>query len=225
MSTFDAILFDLDGTLCRRTQDTEVLYAAVFERVGEEPFGEPAELWAALDGPPDHDDWIGYLGAGFARLAARHGRTAVDPVELAEALASLSDETAVELVSGAREALDSAIENGPIGVVTNGPKRRQQPKLDTLELAHLFDVIVYGADRGRQKPHTDAFDHALAELGLPADRVLYVGNSLEYDVAGAQNAGLPVAWLRDTEEEPGAYSPAYVIESLAELPEILAGKR
>jgi len=221
VSDFDAVLFDLDGTLCRRTQDTGAMYAAVFERVGEEPFGAPAELWAALDGPPDHDDWIGYLGAGFARLAARHGRTDVDPLELAEALTTVSDETAVGLLPGAREAIDSAIENGPVGVVTNGPHRRQQPKLDTLELTHLFDVIVYGADRGRQKPHTDAFDHALAELGLPADRVLYVGNSLEYDVAGAHNAGLPVAWLRDPDEEPGAYSPEYVIESLAELSGIL----
>ena len=225
MSEFDGVLFDLDGTLCRRTQDTAAMYAAAFERVGEEPFGEPAGLWAALDGPPDHDDWIGYLGAGFARLAARHGRTDVDPLALAEALASLSDDTAVELVAGASEALDSAIENGPVGVVTNGPKRRQQPKLDTLELTHLFDVIVYGADRGRQKPHTDAFDEALAELGLPADRVLYVGNSLEYDVAGAQNAGLHVAWLRSPDEEPHPYSPEYVIDSLADLPEILAGGR
>ena len=225
MSEFDAVLFDLDGTLCRRTQDTAAMYAAAFDCVDEEPFGEPAELWAALDGPPDHDDWIGYLGAGFARLAARYGRTEVDPLELAEALTSRSDDRAVELLPGARAAIDSAIENGPVGIVTNGPKRRQQPKLDTLELTHLFDVIVYGADRGRQKPHTDAFDHALAELGLPAHRVLYVGNSLEYDVAGGQNAGLPVAWFRGPDEEPGAYSPEYVIESLAELRGVLGGEQ
>ena len=53
--------------------------------------------------------------------------------------------------------------------------------------------------------------------------VLYVGNSLAYDVAGAQNAGLPVAWLRG-DEELGDYEPEYVIDSLAELPAILRGE-
>jgi hypothetical protein len=52
-----------------------------FETVDGEPFGAPAELWAALDGPPDPSDQVGYLGAGFARVAAQHGRPAVDPLD------------------------------------------------------------------------------------------------------------------------------------------------
>ena len=44
MSQFDAVVFDLDGTLCRRTQDLQAIYGAAFERVGVEPFGEPAAL-------------------------------------------------------------------------------------------------------------------------------------------------------------------------------------
>lgn len=224
MSQFDAVLFDLDGTLCRRTQDTDRLYTETFEALGTDPFGEPAELWAALDGPPDHDDWVAYLGEGFARLAAQYGRTAVDPVVLAEAFLARSDDTAVELLPGAAEALATAADTGPVGVVTNGPRRNQEPKLDALGLLDRLDTVVYAENLPRQKPLATPFDHALAEIETPADRTLYVGNSLEYDVAGAHNAGLTAAWLRQTAEEPAPYAPEYVIDSMTELPPILSNE-
>lgn len=225
VAAFDAVLFDLDGTLCHRNQDTEAMYAAAFERVGEEPFGKPAELWAALDGPPDHDDWHGYIGAGFARLAAQHDRSDVDPLALAAALETVIDDTAVIPVPGTERALDSAAERGPIGIVTNGPEASQRAKLDALGVRHRFDVTVYGAELPRQKPHAAPFDRALDELDVSRDRVLYVGNSLEYDVAGAQNAGITVAWLRGTDEDARMYAPEYVLDSLADLEAILTGSR
>jgi len=221
VSSFDAVLFDLDGTLCRRSQDTEQLYAETFERAGVEPFGEPEALWAALDGPPDHDDRAGYLGAGFARLAAQHGRRSVDPVALAEAFLSLSEDGAVDRLPGTDRALAAARQVGPVGLVTNGPERFQRPKLDALGLGEQFESVVYAADIGRQKPLAAPFDRALAELGVSADNALYIGNSLEYDVPGAHNAGLAAVWLRDTNQDPGPYAPEYVIDSLTELPQIL----
>lgn len=225
MSAFDAVLFDLDGTLCHRTQDTQAVYAAAFDHVDVTPFGEPADLWAALDGPPDHDDWTGYIGAGFARLAAQHGRTDVDPLALAEGLREFADDAAVAFTEGASAALDSADTAGAVGLVTNGPHERQEPKLRTLGVADRFESVVYAADLSRKKPHALPFERALTELGVSADRTLYVGNSLAYDVAGAHNAGLPVAWLRSEERTAAPYEPDYVVDSLAELPAILEEKR
>lgn len=221
VSVFDAVLFDLDGTLCDRSQDTEAMWEAAFERVGEAPFATPSELWAALDGPPDHDDWVGYIGAGVARLAAQHGRTDVEPLALATALEAIVDDTAVTAVPGTLEALDAAAERGPIGIVTNGPRASQKTKLDALGIGDRFDTVTYGAELPRKKPHAAPFERALSELDVTPARALYVGNSLEYDVAGAQNAGLDVAWLRRSDEDVGAYEPEYVIDSLAALPQLL----
>jgi putative hydrolase of the HAD superfamily len=221
---YDAVLFDLDGTICHRTQDTPAMYAAAFDRAGERPFAEPADLWAELDGPPDHDDWIGYIGAGFARLAAQHGRTDADPLALAEALAEAVDHSAVDPTPGAERAIEAAADLGPVGIVTNGPERRQRPKLEALGVLDRFDVVVYGGDLPRSKPHSLPFDRALSDLDCPRDRVLYVGNSLDYDVAGAQNAGLAAAWIRGDDDE-GQYDPDHTLASLAELPEILRGER
>jgi len=224
VASFDAVLFDLDGTLCRNTQDTHAMYEQAFETVGEPPFAEPATLWAALTGPPDHDDPVGYFGAGFSRVAAQHGRSDIDPLALARALRSAIDDRAVGFMPGAEAAIHQAAELGPIGIVTNGPEARQRAKLEALGIADRFETVVYAAGLARSKPHAQPFERAVGALGVDRERTLYVGNSLAYDVAGAQNASLPVAWLRGDEEQ-GDYDPEYVIDSLDELPTILRGER
>jgi putative hydrolase of the HAD superfamily len=218
VSRFDAVFFDLDGTLCRRVQDAGPMYEAAFADAGVAPFGEPAALWDALDGPPDPDDRVGYLGSGFARLAAQNGRRDVDPVVLAEHLLDRIDNTQVELRPGAEAALESAAATGSTGLLTNGPSGRQTVKVEALGLRDRFDVCVYAGDLPRRKPHAAPFERALSAAGVSADRALYVGDSLPYDVAGAHNAGLEVAWLRPApDEDAGEYRPEYVLDSLSDL--------
>jgi len=221
VSRFDAVVFDLDNTLCRNTHDTTALYEGAFEQLGVEPFGRPEELWTALDGPPDPDDQRSYLGAGFARLAAQYGRSDVDPLALAGALSERIDHSQVAFLPAADRILDGARQVGRVGVLTNGPRDRQEPKIRALGLAERVDEVVYAGDLPRRKPHVDPFETILSGLDVDAERSLYVGDSLAYDVAGAQNAGLAVAWLRgDADDDSGAYRPEYTIDSLAELADI-----
>ena len=215
--TFDAALFDLDGTLVQRTQDTAAVYDRAFERVGVEPFAAPEELWAALDGPPDPVDEVGYLGAGFARLAAQHGRR-VDPIALAEAFVAGVDNTQVTLREHATAALSAARAAGATAILTNGPRSRQAEKIEAVGLDDRVDTVVYAGDMPRRKPHAAPFEATLDSLGVPAERALYVGDSLSYDVAGAHTAGLAAAYLGDG---PEPYRPEYVLESLADLPAVL----
>jgi putative hydrolase of the HAD superfamily len=218
--TFDAVVFDLDNTLCRRTGDVDAAYRRAFDRIGVEPFGTPAELWSALDGPPDPDDRAGYLGAGLARVAARHGRSAVDPVALADAFLGEIDNSAVELLPGAESVLALARDLGPVGILTNGPERRQRTKIEALDLEDAVDAIVYAGDLPRRKPHVEPFAAILDKLDARPERTLYVGDSLEYDVAGAHNAGLAAAWLR-RDGDAGDYDPEYVLDSVADLEAVL----
>jgi HAD superfamily hydrolase (TIGR01549 family) len=220
--TFDAVVFDLDNTLCRRTGDIDAAYGRAFDRVSADPFGAPEELWTALDGSPDPDDRAGYLGAGVARVAARHGRSEVDPVAVAAALLEEIDNSDVELLPGAERVLDAARRLGPVGILTNGPERRQRTKIEALGLEAMVDAIVYAGDLPRRKPHVDPFEEILTDLGVAADRTLYVGDSLAYDVAGAHNAGLRAAWLR-SDDDTGEYDPEYVLDSLTDLEDVLEG--
>ena len=233
VNDIDAVLFDLDGTLCRHAGDAGVAYRRAFERIGAEPFGEPAALWAALDGPPDPDDRVGYLGAGLARVAAQRDRDDIDPIALAEALVDGIDEIGVEFLPGAAAALDAASARGATGIITNGPEDRQARKVRALGLAERVDLVVYAGDLPRRKPHAAPFREALAALDVPAERALYVGDSLAYDVAGAHNAGLRVAWLRSDAEDggddapgdddSGDYHPDHVLDGISDLAELLEG--
>lgn len=228
MTAFDAVLFDLDGTLCQHEQDADTIYFGSFERADIEPFGAPEDLWAALEGPPPTEEarQADHLVAGFTKVAAQYGRQAADFGALAEGFLQTVDYSKVGYRPGAVDALDRAREEGAVGLVTNGPEFRQSVKLDALGLHDAFDVVVFAGDMQRRKPHTDPFDRAVSTLGVRSADSLYVGDSLEYDVAGAQAAGLDAAWCpRDGESDPGDYRPDYVLDSLTDLDGVLTARR
>jgi putative hydrolase of the HAD superfamily len=58
------------------------------------------------------------------------------------------------------------------------------------ELGSWNDSLVISSEVGYRKPHPLFFEAACAHLGLPAARVLCVGDDLENDVRGAIRAGL-----------------------------------
>ena len=91
MTTPTAVVFDLDGTLCRSQQAEGPLYRAAFESIDVAPFGSAGELWAALDGPPDPDDEQSYLATGFRRLGAQYGHRRIPADELAAGLLAAVD--------------------------------------------------------------------------------------------------------------------------------------
>lgn len=78
-----------------------------------------------------------------------------------------------------------------LGVVSNWSwnlrRRVAQAGLDG-----YFEVVWASAYAGCSKPHPAIFHQALAQMGLPPDGALYVGDSYEHDVIGARSAGLDV---------------------------------
>lgn len=73
-----------------------------------------------------------------------------------------------------------------------------------------------GDVRSLGKPDPAVYRPVLAQLGLPKDRVLAVGDSLRTDIAGATSAGLAACWVLDglhgaaLRREDGSYDPAQV---------------
>ena len=92
-----------------------------------------------------------------------------------------------------RECVLSLREAGfAVAVTSDFPVER---KLERLGLDGLFDCRLWTEESGYLKPHPEPF-LALAEcMGYPAQEILYVGNSYEYDVVGAKNVGMRAAHL------------------------------
>lgn len=101
-------------------------------------------------------------------------------------------------------------------ILTNGWSPLQQRKAKRVG----FDgPVVVSADIGVQKPQLAAFEALARTLAMPLDRVAFVGDTPESDIAGAYRAGMKAIWF---DAEGAIYpkdgpAPAAVIHSLAEL--------
>jgi len=164
-----------------------------------------AELRGCLTG-----DALEALGAGGDPVLVS---TLVDAYEAAERASLLRFPDAVETLQALRPHFR-------VGLITNGPSVMQRAKLAALALDACFDVIVVDTEFGHPKPDPRIFDHAAREIGLAPSELLFVGNSLSADVAGARGAGWTSVWLPEVGAgRPGPADPAphHVITRLPEL--------
>lgn len=90
------------------------------------------------------------------------------------------------------------------------------------ELDGLISATVSSSDHGFMKPHPKIFAAALDLMQVGASESAMVGDSLTHDVAGARRIGMRGILLsrsgRDVPNDP----EVTVIQSLAELPDLLA---
>ncbi|MCT9097449.1 HAD family hydrolase [Haloarchaeobius sp. HME9146] len=216
----DTVLFDLDDTLCSYRRTVPEMLDLAFETVGVDPFFEATDYYARYDEfVTDASGMHELREQCFASLAADAGRDPDLGRELATVYDAERDQSNVEPLPGAAEAVSSLATDHRLAVVTNGSPEMQSQKLGALPFADAFEHVVHAGYDTPAKPAPDAFHRVLDLLGSEADSTVHVGNSLRSDVAGAQAAGVRAAWLAVDGGSPGADSPTpeYVLGSLAEL--------
>jgi len=80
-----------------------------------------------------------------------------------------------------------------LGLLSDFPPEK---KIEYLGLSSLWDAVHCSEYSGALKPHPLSFVKIAEQMNLPPDKILYVGNSVSYDVAGASKAGMKTAWIR-----------------------------
>ena len=104
-----------------------------------------------------------------------------------------------------------------LGIVSNGNTHPIR-----LGLPHDFHFVVFATDFGVSKPDTRIFKFALSKSGYKPEEVLHIGDSLQSDVAGANNSGLRSAWLnRKNATNTTKITPDIEVPDLQYLAEIL----
>jgi HAD superfamily hydrolase (TIGR01509 family) len=80
-----------------------------------------------------------------------------------------------------------------------------------------FEAVVVSADVGWCKPRPEIFAEALRRMGVSAAEAIFVGDTPEADVLGAQGMGLDVIWIdRGTAPlPPEAPAPTHTVPSFA----------
>jgi HAD superfamily hydrolase (TIGR01549 family) len=116
-----------------------------------------------------------------------------------------------------------------VGIITNGATDQaldsQYTKARRLGLLDRVDSFLASDAAGYRKPDPRIFALALERAGAAPHEALYVGDSIGYDVVGANRAGIVSVLLWRGHNPPltleGERHPAHVIASLANLDDIL----
>ncbi|MFF5714384.1 HAD family hydrolase [Streptomyces sp. 62] len=101
-----------------------------------------------------------------------------------------------------------------LAVVTNGDHEAQHAKLAAARLTDLLPTVVISSDHGVRKPDPALFHAALARLGATTEEAWVVGDSLEADVAGGNDAGLRTLWISHGRTHPGGPRPRHIADTI-----------
>jgi len=225
--SLDLVLFDLDDTLCD--------YAGA--RLGRLRTAFGRAFAAHTDGGIDRARLDELVAASIAEaphgadhfpaFLARHGLT--DPKAADEARRWFSEHRflGLQLFPDAIRLLGLARADGArrVGLITNGPADVQRAKIDLLELWTHVDFAIISGEFGVEKPDPAIFREALRLGEVSAEDAVFIGDSPDYDMAGARAVGIRTVWMNlaglfwPAEAGP---PPDAVIRGLGELEAVLA---
>ncbi|WP_440771603.1 HAD family hydrolase [Natronorubrum sp. DTA28] len=174
MTNYDAVVYDLDGTLVDLDVDwdavaTDVL--EVYERADVEPPSQ--DLWELLETASD----VG-LEADVESAIAAHERTGA--------------ETAPRLTH-ADELLEQTV---PVGVCSLNCEAACRISLETHDLLDAVDTVVGRDTVGTQKPHPEPLLETVRALEAEPETALFVGDSPR-DRLTAERAGVAFEFVDD----------------------------
>ena len=249
-STIKTIAFDAYGTLFNfanhdfhravsvilAEQRIETDLDAFFEKwVGS--YGQ-ASVWAEsrrqntggagsdheLNGPlpawySTHEIWRRQFGVAFEHFGLHgDGEAAADNLRHELSL--------VDPYPDAHDTIEALAQQGYLmALLSNADEDFLQRALSRARLR--FSIIQTSESLRAYKPHRAIFEGLCLRAACEPHEVLYVGDSANSDIGGAQNVGMRCAWVR-RDERPlpeRLKQPDLVIDQLSELVPILCGGR
>ncbi len=212
MRPYSTLLFDLGSTLIYAREPWPPILALAEQKLVRclHQVGIPIESAALRNGFDtfldayyayrDTDEHIEPTASVFLReLLARNGfRSLPDPI-LRRALDSMYavTERNWHVEEDAVSTLASLRENGyRLGLISNASDEDStQALVDQGGLRPFFDFILTSAGCRIRKPHPRIFQIALNHFKIQPEQAIMVGDTLEADIAGANNLGIYSVWI------------------------------
>ncbi|GAA0840284.1 phosphoglycolate phosphatase [Cupriavidus pauculus] len=214
---FDAIFFDLDGTLA----DTAPDLAAAANRLVVEHGMAPVP-YEKLRPVASHGA-RGLIGAAFGKRPEDPEFPALRDTFLDYYEADIAVHT--RLFDGMEEVLARLEADGIVwGIVTNKIARFTVPLVAAIGLAPRAAAVVSGDTTAHAKPHPAPLLHAAAVSGVAPERCMYVGDDLR-DIQAGKAAGMATVsaaygYCGDA-EPPESWGADFLIRHPSELLRLL----
>lgn len=104
-------------------------------------------------------------------------------------------------------------------LITNGFESVQHAKLQNSGLNKFFQQVITSEGSNSLKPHKAIFDFALQKTGATLRESIMLGDDIDADIKGAQNAGMDQVFINHL-QSTSSVQPTYMVNSLKELEEI-----
>lgn len=222
----DTVIFDLDNTLTDFMQAKENSIQAAVDAMVDA--GLPVGVQEATDGIFAIYKNVGIEHQRIFNLFLEKTTGKVDDHILAAAVVAYRRARGASLVPypHAKFVLNRLLKEGyKLAVVSDAPRYEAWLRLNYLGLQHTFDLVLTYDDTGYHKPDPKPFLMALDQLQAKADRTVLIGDWVERDILGGQNAGLHTVYARygdkysqyaDKVDTPDT-KPDFVVDDLLEL--------
>jgi putative hydrolase of the HAD superfamily len=225
MPHYDAVLFDLGNTLVSyyEMSDFPAILSAGIEATVSclEGHGislpEPDAI-AERVRSENHEATDYCVRPLEQRLGRIFGLNEIEPAVAAEmchafmqpifAIARLYNDTLPTLSELRSRGIHTAVvSNSPWG----SPASLWLDELARHGILPLVDAAIFCGDIGWRKPDARIFHHTMQQLGVPADRALFVGDDPRWDIVGPRGVGMEAVLIDRVGAKDGA------IRSLEEL--------
>ncbi|KAK3014825.1 hypothetical protein RJ639_008301 [Escallonia herrerae] len=189
LAPLEAVLFDVDGTLCDSDPLHYYAFRELLQEIGfnggvpitedffvENIAGKHNEDIATLLFPDDHPRGVKFLEDKEA-MFRRFAKEQVKPIDGLYKLRKWIEDHGLKRAA-----------------VTNAPRLNADLMISILGLSDFFDYVVLGSDCDRAKPFPDPYLKALEVLGVSKDHTIVFEDSVSGIKAGVA-AGMPVIGL------------------------------
>lgn len=219
------MLFDLDDTLCDYASARDLRLRRAFHPALDAEHADHGIDMDQLvaDSVARHPHGADHFGEllqthGIRDAAVAHAAASWYRTNRFHGLELFPD--AVPVLDRLRAALPHP--RGRIGVITNGPAEVQRSKVELLNVARHVDFIIISGEFGVWKPDPGIFTEALRLGGATAGEAVFVGDSVEHDMAGARAAGIRSIWVNRAGRPWTAATPPpdHQIRVLSDLPRL-----
>ena len=157
--------------------------------------------------------------ARFVRFFDRYPVSG-DPKQAAERFVQLLGQQSI-LLPHALETVKRIAARLPVAIVTNGITEIQRSRFALSPLGELVSDVVISEEVGVSKPRPEIFRLALDRLGAKPGEALMVGDGVNSDIRGANNAGIDACWYNPGGKTlPEGLHAEYVISDIRQCVDI-----